>query len=308
MTVLLNSNILPPKWNETWSPRLVLSVGGGFVSLENGLNGALAAALAIPLTDPRLRLGSWFTCGSHLWFTCFMHFSSFFHHFLMTYMTLWAMVEEVQSLQTQGENVHCLVLHGHFEDFLVGQSLGGTHGHRLDWLDLCPTGNSIEKTTSSGTDKHSLERIPGWISRFQSKMLNPSGYQWTSSDQSIHEDNSKSCDCFFCGCSGSFVSFRWTDSDRPWALGLRAPRTSTLKRHVLCPVVDYLNHALCLTIWDFQNYMKFVRHQVFLWSQNQPTVDEMSDASSACISKASQRCCLHIDMCLSTYYNLYVYI
>lgn len=30
---------------------LVLSVGGGFVSLENGLNGALAAALAIPLTD-----------------------------------------------------------------------------------------------------------------------------------------------------------------------------------------------------------------------------------------------------------------
>jgi hypothetical protein len=51
----------------------VLSVGGGFVSLENGLNGALAAALAIPLTDPRLRLGSWFTCGSPV--------SCIFHHF-----------------------------------------------------------------------------------------------------------------------------------------------------------------------------------------------------------------------------------
>ena len=31
--------------------RLALSVGTGFVSLENGLNGALAAAFAIPLTD-----------------------------------------------------------------------------------------------------------------------------------------------------------------------------------------------------------------------------------------------------------------
>lgn len=67
------------------------------------------------------------------------------------------MVEEAQSLQMQGENVHCLVLLGRFEDFLVGQSLGRTHGHRLD---LCPTGNSIENTTSSGTDKHSLGRIP----------------------------------------------------------------------------------------------------------------------------------------------------
>ena len=197
---------------------LVLSVGSGFVSLENGLNGALAAALAIPLTDPWLSLS--------------------FRGFPDLPVASWSFVEVLKLPEA-------IAMHNVRIDGVVNQQLG------------CPVAKL------SPIDYNMCLPCCNW------GLLG-----WTEPGKHCENAMTRGCPLGIGSNSvGDFFDLR----------------SSTLKRHVLCPVVDYLNHVPCLSkmYGEFPVTWYSLFGGYIVYSSKQDTVNACVIPTPACFSETA---------------------